>query len=147
MVLTDDVALHSLLFGALSHKRLNLLKGVGKHDVVAADDLEADMRRCEVVSIARINKALRKPHSVVTDAVIVSVLTMAANAWDLTLEGFQKRPGPRPIFEPLLKSLQWLDLYGLLSVHPIHAAGLVKLVNLRGGLHNIHTPGLAATVS
>lgn len=145
MALNDPVALHSLLFGALSHKRLNLLRGAGAQVDLDIASLEADMRRCEIESIALINKALRKDNAI-TDAMIVSVLTMAANAWDLTLERFLDNSGPAPVFDPLLKSLQWLDIYGLLSVHPIHAAGLVQLVKLRGGLHKIQTPGLAATV-
>ncbi|KIW63846.1 hypothetical protein PV04_08818 [Phialophora macrospora] len=145
MLLNDTVALHSLLFGALSHKRLNLLKGAGTHVDLDLTSLELDMRRCEAESIALINKALRKDN-VITDAMIVSVLCMAANAWDLTLERFLNEPAPPPIFDPLLKSLQWLDIYGLLSDHPIHAAGLVQLIKLRGGLHEIRTPGLAATV-
>jgi len=147
MLLADDIAMHTFLFGALSHKRLNLIKGAGKHDNVTATILEKDMERCEHAAIARINNALSKPDAVVTDAIIVSVLTLAANSWDLRLKDFQERPGPSPIFDPLLKSLQWLDLYGLLSIHPQHAAGLVQLVERRGGLYNIHTPGLAATVS
>ncbi|EXJ55356.1 hypothetical protein A1O7_08283 [Cladophialophora yegresii CBS 114405] len=145
MLLNDTVALHSLLFGALSHKRLNLLKGAGDHVGLDLTSLELDMRRCEAESIALINKALRKDNFI-TDAMIVSVLCMAANAWDLTLDRFLNEPAPPPIFDPMLKSLQWLDVYGLLSDHPIHAAGLMQLVKLRGGLHEIRTPGLAATV-
>ena len=146
MVLSDAVALHSLLFGALSHQRLNLLTGAGKHIDINLTSLEANMRRCEAESITLINKTLRKGPNAVTDAMIVSVLAMAANAWDLTLERFLLQPGPAHIFNPLLKSLQWLDIYGLLSVHPVHAAGLIQLVKLRGGLRKIRTPGLAATV-
>ncbi|KAJ9613098.1 hypothetical protein H2200_003039 [Cladophialophora chaetospira] len=145
MALNDPVALHSLLFGALSHKRLNLLRGAGAHVNLDVASLEVDMRRCEIESIALINKALRKDNTI-TDAMIVSVLCMAANAWDLTLERFLEQSAPAPVFDPLLKSLQWLDIYGLLSVHPTHAAGLVQLIKLRGGLHKIQTPGLAATV-
>ncbi|OCT44561.1 hypothetical protein CLCR_05640 [Cladophialophora carrionii] len=145
MLLNDTVALHSLLFGALSHKRLNLLKGAGDHVSLDLTSLEQDMRRCEAESIALINRSLRKGNAI-TDAMIVSVLCMAANAWDLTLERFLNEPAPPPIFDPMLKSLQWLDVYGLLSDHPIHAAGLMQLIKLRGGLHEIRTPGIAATV-
>ena len=147
MLLDDAIAMHSLLYGTLSHKRLSMLKGRGQQGDLAAGNLELDMRCCEAETISLINKALRKTDHIITDAIIVSVLTMAANGWDVTLSQFQKKSAPPPIFDPLLKSLQWLDVYGLLSVHPIHAAGLVQLVNLRGGLQNIHTPGLAATVS
>ena len=146
MVLNDAVALHSLLYGALSHQRLNLLKGAGEDVDINVTRLEVDMRRCEVESIALINKALRKGADAITDGMIVSVLTLAANAWDLTLAKFLDEPGPLPWFNPLLKSLQCLDIYGLLSVHLIHAMGLVQLVKLRGGLGKILTPGLAATV-
>ncbi|KIW34067.1 uncharacterized protein PV07_00867 [Cladophialophora immunda] len=147
MALNDTIALHSLLFGALSHKRLNLLKGSAQPDDPAVVQLEMDMRRCEAESISLINKALRDPNNAITDAVIVSVLALATNAWDLTLQRFQTQPATQPIFDPLLKSLQWLDVYGLLSAHPIHAAGLVQLIALRGGLKNIQTNGLAAIIS
>ncbi|EXJ74816.1 uncharacterized protein A1O5_01512 [Cladophialophora psammophila CBS 110553] len=147
MALNDTVALHSLLFGALSHQRLNLLKGSTQPDDPAVIRLEQDMRRCEAESITLINKALRDPNNVITDAILVSVLAMATNAWDLTLQRFQTQPATQPVFDPLLKSLQWLDVYGLLSAHPIHAAGLVQLVALRGGLKNIETTGLAAIIS
>ncbi|OAG41588.1 hypothetical protein AYO21_04290 [Fonsecaea monophora] len=147
MALNDTVALHSLLFGALSHKRLNLLKGSAQPDDPAVVHLEMDMRRCEAESISLINKALRDSKNVITDAVIVSVLAMATNAWDSTLQRFQTQPVTQPIFDPLLKSLQWLDVYGLLSAHPVHAAGLVQLIALRGGLNNIQTTGLAAIIS
>lgn len=115
IALSDPVALHSLLFGALSHKRLNLLKGASEGVDLDITSLEVDMRRCEIESIALINKAIRKDDAI-TDAMIVSVLTMAANAWDLTLERFLEQSGPSPVFDPLLKSLQWLDLYGLVSL-------------------------------
>ncbi|OAP57263.1 hypothetical protein AYL99_08001 [Fonsecaea erecta] len=147
MALNDPVALHSLLFGALSHKRLNLLGGAVSPDDPAVTHLERDMRRCEAETITLINKALRDPNNAITDAVIVSVLAMATNAWDLTLQRFQTQPATQPVFDPLLKSLQWLDVYGLLSAHPVHAAGLVQLVALRGGLKNIETTGLAAIIS
>ncbi|KAH0842789.1 hypothetical protein FOPE_07943 [Fonsecaea pedrosoi] len=116
-------------------------------DDPAVVHLEMDMRRCEAESISLINKALRDSKNVITDAVIVSVLAMATNAWDSTLQRFQTQPVTQPIFDPLLKSLQWLDVYGLLSAHPVHAAGLVQLIALRGGLNNIQTTGLAAIIS
>lgn len=123
-----------------------MLTGAGQTIDLDITGLEQDMRRCEIESIGLINKALRRADRAIDDAMIVSVLCLAANAWDVTLEKFLNEPAPAPIFDPLLKSLQWLDIYGLLSAHPIHAAGLVQLINLRGGLHNLETPGLAATI-
>jgi hypothetical protein len=145
MVKKDTVALHSLLFGALSHQRLNLIKGAGPQTDVDVSGMERDLRRCEHESVALINNALRKKQAI-TDEMIVSVLCLAANAWDLTLERYLSEPAPLPVFDPLLKSLQWLDVYGLLSVHPAHAAGLVQLITIKGGLHTVKAAGLAATV-
>ena len=43
MVLNDAFALHSLLYGALSHQRLNLLKGAGEDVDINVTRLEVDM--------------------------------------------------------------------------------------------------------
>jgi hypothetical protein len=73
--------------------------------------------------------------------------SLATNAWDPELEVHQKTPAPNPFFEPFLRSLQWLDVYGLLSMHQKHAAGLLEMIRMRGGLGKVFTPGLAATIS
>jgi hypothetical protein len=73
--------------------------------------------------------------------------SLATNAWDPVLELYQKLPPPKPFFEPFLKSLQSLDVYGLLSVNPQHAMGLLRLIEVRGGLEKVNTPGLAAVIS
>jgi len=77
------------------------------------------------------------------EALILSVLCMASNTRDETVWLRQK-------FSPFnapLKKLQCLDIYGTLVLHPAHAQGLIRLVQLHGGLKEIVTVGLAAIIS
>jgi hypothetical protein len=77
----------------------------------------------------------------VTDEIILSVLTLANNDSGDS-RGIKKSP-----FQPTLRSLQWLDIYGRLSPNAIHQVGLLRLVELRGGLDKIELPGLSAVIS
>lgn len=143
MALQDITAFNSLVFGALSHRRLSLLRRGGDLSEAATTKLDLDMKRAETTSISLINLALQNPNQELSDGLIVSVLCLASNAWDMSVWESKIQP----VFDPPLKSLQWLDLYGVLRAHPVHAAGLAQIVALRGGLQNIQTPGLAATIS
>jgi hypothetical protein len=49
-------------------------------------------------------------------------------------------------FNPPFPRLQWIDVYGCLPPNMIHIQGLIQLVKMRGGLRNITTIGLAATL-
>jgi hypothetical protein len=77
----------------------------------------------------------------VTDEIILSVLCLATND-SPDLRDIKHSP-----FQPTLRSLQWLDIYARLSPNPIHQAGLLRLVELRGGLYKLKLPGLAAVIS
>lgn len=89
------------------------------------------------------NRAIQSPSGAVTDCIILCVLCMATNKVD----GPMWDQNQERIFQAPLTSLQWLDIYGRLSPHPVHQAGLVQLVRLRGGLEKIELPGLAAIIS
>ncbi|CEJ55111.1 hypothetical protein PMG11_01386 [Penicillium brasilianum] len=134
-------ALHSaMLFGSYSHRRIMWLQK--KQSEFSADD-EKQMSICEADSIMRINRAIQSPSEAITDAIILCVLCMANNKNEPPLgPDFQESP-----FQSPLRSLQWLDVYGRLKPHPIHQAGLVQLVYLKGGLQTIKLPGLAGVIS
>jgi hypothetical protein len=134
-------ALHSaMLFGSYSHRRIMWLQK--KQSDFSADD-EKQMSICEADSITRINRAIQSPSEAITDAIILCVLCMANNKNEPPLgPDFLGSP-----FQSPLRSLQWLDVYGRLKPHPIHQAGLVQLVYLKGGLQTIKLPGLAGVIS
>ncbi|KAL2219719.1 hypothetical protein M432DRAFT_655235 [Thermoascus aurantiacus ATCC 26904] len=98
---------------------------------------------CEVEAISLINQAIQDPARALTDAVILSVLSLATNRVDNSVFGKESRTP----FQPPLRNLQWLDVYGKLSPNPVHMKGLAQLVMLRGGLEKIELPGLAAIIS
>ncbi|PTU23335.1 hypothetical protein P175DRAFT_0530445 [Aspergillus ochraceoroseus IBT 24754] len=138
---TRHSALHSaFLFGSYIHRNMqSLLKRKGYFN--AADVYYT--RICEADAIAKINRAIQDPVQAISDEVILSVLCLATNQ----LEGVKELQPKDTSFQPPLQSLQWLDIYGCMLTNPIHQAGLVQLVNLRGGLDKLELPGLAAVIS
>jgi hypothetical protein len=91
----------------------------------------------ELESIKEVNKAIQDP------AVILSVICLANNGgdelfWDKNL---------RSPFQPPLRGLQWLYIYGSLLPNPVHLTGLAQLIKLREGLERTRLPGLAPILS
>ncbi|KAJ0421586.1 hypothetical protein BJY00DRAFT_107022 [Aspergillus carlsbadensis] len=131
-------ALHSaMLFGSLSHRRTRV--STNQRQFSATDS--KTMVLSQIDSISKINATLQDLTLAVSDEVILSVLCLANN------DSPNERDIKHSPFQPILRSLQWLDIYGRLSPNPIHQAGLLRLVELRGGLHKIDLPGLAAIIS
>ncbi|KAL3486010.1 hypothetical protein BJX62DRAFT_229093 [Aspergillus germanicus] len=138
---TCHPTLHSaLLFGSYSHRRTRWVMKRQGH--FSHEDMR-QMTICEANVITQMNAIVRDPLQAISDSVILVVLCLATNKYN----------GPShdencstPFYAPL-RSLQWLDIYGRLSPHPVHQAGLVKLIELRGGLEKIELPGLAAVIS
>jgi hypothetical protein len=136
----SNSALHSaMLFGSYSHRRV--MWQMKRQSYFSTDD-ERNMAICESDSIKRINLAIQNPREAATDSIILSVLCLATNRERPIGDHFQKSP-----FQSPLRSLQWLDVYGRLSSNPVHQAGLVQLVQLKGGLEKIEIPGLAGVIA
>lgn len=134
-------ALHStLLFGSYSHRRtLWLVKQRGHFN----DEDAKRLAICEADAIMKVNQAIQNISGAAADCIILCVLCMATNK----VEGPMWNDSKTRAFPAPLTSLQWLDIYGRLSPHPVHQAGLVQLVRFRGGLDKIELPGLAAIIS
>jgi hypothetical protein len=97
----------------------------------------------ELESIKEVNKAIQDPSRALSDAVILSVICLANNGgdelfWDKNL---------RSPFQPPLRGLQWLYIYGSLLPNPVHLTGLAQLIKLREGLERTGLPGLAPILS
>jgi hypothetical protein len=136
---SNSTLLIAMLFGSFVHKRTNWLLGRG--DFGLADIRMIQM--CEVESIRNINRAIQDPSQATSDAVILSVVCLANNRYE---ERTSQYTDHSPFHAPL-RSLQWIDIYGSLFPNPVHEAGLVQLIALRGGLEEIQLPGLAAVIS
>lgn len=93
-------------------------------------------------AIHELNKEMRDPVRACTDENTMAIAIMGNKGLRLA----SPRTGKLPCQAPL-KGLQSLDVYGQMSLVPVHAMGLAQLVAMRGGLENIQIEGLAATIS
>ncbi|KAK2778762.1 hypothetical protein FQN52_002677 [Onygenales sp. PD_12] len=98
---------------------------------------------CETETIKQLNKMMLDPRQGCTDEVILAVLCMAFNKIDYSKWTADNHSAPKAP----LRNLQWLDVYGGLSLNDQHVKGLMALIQTRGGLGNITMPGLAETLS
>lgn len=98
-----------------------------------------------LAAITMVNKSLEDLENATTDTIAYSVLIFAQGATsEHALEIIQSRDSP---FDAPFQSLQWVDVYSSLPPNPIHLEGLVKIIELKGGLENIKCPCLAAIMS
>jgi len=140
--MSDPTLFTAFLYGSLSHRKIrDKDRGTLRGPLGDQEDREALI--CETATIRLLNEVTSDPSRAVTDAVILSVLCMAANSH----QGVALTPPAQSPFYPPLRSLQWLDVYGALSANPVHVQGLARLIELRGGLGNVTLPGLAAIIS
>lgn len=130
-----------MLYGSFSH-RLVSQRNAGL-DISKQEYFQGLKAECETIQYINVALSGEKPSRSAYEALILSVLCMAANARDETV-WLRQRFSP---FNAPLKKLQCLDIYGTLVLHPVHAQGLNRLVQLHGGLKEITTVGLAATIS
>lgn len=121
----------------------------GEKRLTAGDHNFHDKRSNQVLAhlqlecITRVSEAIRDPARASSDAVILSVGCLINDTedgllWDENLQS---------PFQPPFRTLQWLDIYGSLSVNPVHWGGLVQLITLKEGLQRTELPALAALMS
>jgi hypothetical protein len=137
-----DFTLFTLfLYCAISHQRLRQLTRGTSGDVSGAPTRQI-LKISELESIKEVNKAIQTPSRAVSDAVILSVASLANHTGDELIWDTKQS-----LFQPPLQSLQWLDIYGSLLPNHVHQHGLVQLVKLKEGLGKTSLPGLAPMLS
>ncbi|KAJ5209936.1 Protein of unknown function DUF3468 [Penicillium cf. griseofulvum] len=140
--MADPALFTAFMFGSLCHLRVQWQNNWVPGTVFGPKERRA-LQLCEMESIKLINQAVRDPDRAVSDAVLLSVICMAHHqAEEKLVQRHRRTP-----FNPPFPRLQWIDVYGCLPPNMIHIKGLLQLVKLRGGLANIPTEGLAATIS
>ncbi|EKV11612.1 Oligophrenin-1 [Penicillium digitatum] len=140
--MADPALFTAFMFGSLCHLRVQWQNNWVPGTVFGQRERRA-LQLCEMESIKLINQAVRDPDRVVSDAVLLSVICMAHHqAEEKSAQQHRRTP-----FNPPFPRLQWIDVYGCLPPNMIHVKGLLQLIKMRGGLANIHTEGLAATIS
>ena len=97
---------------------------------------------CHLEAIKGINNSIQCDPMACNDDNMLAVLALAISG--PTVHNMPLRaPSQGP-----LKALQALDIYGgALETVPVHVAGLLKMVSMRGGLNTIELPGLAQQLS
>jgi hypothetical protein len=92
-------------------------------------------------AIQLVSQELRDPKRALSDTNIWAVLNLAYTG---AKEPLRVGKYPRQSF---LKELQSIHIYCKLVVEVAHIVGLIKILNLLGGLDKIKIPGTAATIS
>ncbi len=139
----DDPSLfYSCLFGAFCHRKFRelqnrngLLEFNKKYTYCA--------RYCKFEAVRLLRQALKKKDYWHSDGAIFNVIILGCHEWE-------EQPSATPshkFFKQPSSSLQWIDIYAILSQDPVHLQALFKLIESRGGVETIAFPGLAATVS
>jgi hypothetical protein len=123
------------LMGTLIDTRGNL--GATPSNRVALDIFRS---RAEIVRKLRV--AIEDPVDAGKDMNILAIVALAKTVPYQKVELPPKTPKQGP-----LKSLQLLDSFSLSNLDPVHVDGLRKLIELKGGLEQIETPGLAPVIS
>lgn len=97
---------------------------------------------CEGETVKRLSLMIKDQSLACSDEVILAVLCMAFNRADYS--GWNvSDPWPKAP----LRNLQWLDVYGGLSLNDKHVQGLMALIQAKGGLSQVTLPGLAEILS
>ncbi|KGY15701.1 hypothetical protein PABG_11356 [Paracoccidioides brasiliensis Pb03] len=140
--LANPALFTAFLYGAAGHlqtrKRL-------ESSQVAPQTREEKLEQIisETETIKQLNKMMFDPQQLCTDEIILAVLCMAFNKINYSVWTTNTDTSPRV---PLC-NLQWLHVYGGLSLNDQHVKGLFSLLQVKGGLHKITLPGLAETIS
>ena len=123
---------YSVIVAEMIHTRV--LRGVSQGSTF---ELEVGTR-----AITHISYEMRDPNRAVKDSNIWAVLALGYSGKTARLRTGQKYPR-----QSFLKELQSLHIYCRMELIPEHIYGLIKLIELLGGLHKVKTPGMAQVIS
>lgn len=140
--LTVESVFSAIIMSSLSHKRTKLLISNDSTGPFTAQEQKL-LEGSYIDSVKALNGVLRSPTVAVTDATILAVFMMIELPVVSSTKDWQKESP----FQAPLQGLQWLNIHGAREPNLSHQMGLCKLVEMRGGLHNIRIPGLAPAIS
>jgi hypothetical protein len=130
---TSPVAFYSFLYAISNHYDY-------VHRIREAASSTALMRLSyKTETIKLVNQMLNNLDMEVPDELLAAVLVLAS-------QGPRVDAGEVSRFQSPLATVQCLDHQGNLAFEPEHARGMVALVQLKGGLHNIKMRGLADVI-
>lgn len=126
--------LHMFIMGALIHSHGALGFRAGEYITSKVFRFRAGAEIVRHMSIA-----MRDPEEACKDVNILPISTLAHNDLFEGLDAPSKIPKQGP-----LRNLQLMNSCGSTESVPIHVDGLWNLIQLKGGLGKIETPGIAS---
>ena len=141
MSLDHPATFIGLLLSSLSHVMMNhFVSGDFHLTQISMEQISSNLRICYRDAMNSINRELRNPLKSLNDATILAVLMCVENPLPYKADA---EPFKSP-FQAPLQGLQWLNVHSAREPNLLHQEGLCRLIELRGGLASITTPGLAA---
>ncbi|KAH8703988.1 hypothetical protein BGW36DRAFT_286819 [Talaromyces proteolyticus] len=93
-------------------------------------------------SITRINHALQDSTAQKTDELLMAVFLMGYSRYDEAAFAPDRNPHRSP-----LSDMQWANIYSYLDYDEVHVMGLIRLLEIRGGIDAIELHGLPEMMS
>lgn len=93
-------------------------------------------------SIQRINRALQDPAAQKTDELLMAVFFMGYSRYDEAVFAPDRDHHKSP-----LNDVQWANIYSYLDYDEVHVMGLIRLLEIRGGIDAVQMAGLAEMMS
>lgn len=131
--ITSNMALlYSMLFAEMIHARVK-----SGNSLRSPWEFEVGTRATQLIS-----HEMRNPARARLDSSIWAVVLLGFSGKEAPL-----RTGPKYPRQSFLKELQDLHIYCKMEIVLEHVLGLVRLIELVGGLQNVKTPGMAQIIS
>jgi hypothetical protein len=127
--------LHMFIIGALVNSQ-------GDLGVIPGSRIALDVFRSLTEIVRHMSIAIKDPAEACKDINILAIAALAKNG--------QVKDVPLPLKTPKqgpLRSLQFLNSFGLTDIDAVHFDGLTKVIELKGGLETIEMPGLTTLIS
>ena len=124
--------LHTMLFAVMVHDRVQ--QGISRQPPA---EIMVGME-----AVSHLNREISDPDRALSDSNIWTVLTLAYSGREDRLRS--SRDYPRQSF---LRELQSIHIYCKMEIVIEHVFGLIKMIELLGGLYKIKTPGIAQVIS
>lgn len=139
--LRSPALLSAFLYGTLSHEFVLERMQSGTPSRERRQKM-LQIMVAENESIRRINQALQDPAAQKTDELLMAVFLMGYSRYDEAVFSPGRDPHKSPFNE-----VQWANIYSYLDYDEVHVMGLIRLLEIRGGIDAVRLNGLAEMMS
>jgi hypothetical protein len=134
-IMSDPGCLAAYLFAQLMRN---------KYNPYFHPNAQQQLLRAHAETVTHVNKALSNPSTACSDLTILTVFNLAYHYLAVDAEARPAYTTRRAPQQGPLRSLRLLNLYGgPIEAASMHREGLLRMIELRGGLETVTLPGLA----